>query len=385
MTPNRYFDYAASAPLDYRARAAMDEVAAMPGNASSLHAPGRALRAVIDRSRADVAGLFGATPRDVSFTSGATEANVTAVLGVLRSVRRAHPSRPLRVLSSAIEHASVAEALAVAARDLGVTVELLPTDEYGRVSPREVADRIGDDVVLVAVMWANNVLGTLQPIAEIGAIVADCRADRPAAALPLVFMSDAVQAVGTQPVFPFRAKVDILTASAHKLGGPKGVGALVMHEGVPFEPLVVGGGQEGGRRHGTENVAAIAGFGAVAAFLTVERAAEAARQAGLRASFEEGIRARVPRAETVGGPGVPGITFLRFGGMNGDELALRLDASGFAVSAGSACDSGKRKPPRALVAAVGEQTALKGGIRVSFGRGTTEDDVVALVAALSRV
>ncbi len=385
MKPNLYFDHAASAPLDSRARAAMDEVAAMPGNPSSLHEQGRALRAVLDRSRADVARFFGVSAGEVTFTSGATEANVTAVLGTLRAVRRASPSAALRVLSSPFEHASVAEALAIASRDLGVTVERLPSGPDGRVSAPDVVSRLGDDVVLVTVMWANNVLGALQPVAAIGEAVAAARAARGVGALPLLFMSDAVQAVSTQPVLPRAAQADLVTASSHKIGGPKGVGVIVARAGVTFDPLIVGGGQEGGARNGTENVAGIAGFAAAVSRLAEERVGEAMRLASLRAVFAEGVRASAPRAETVAPGGVPHVAFLRIRGMNGDEAALRLDAAGFSVSAGSACDSGKRKPPRALVAAVGEQAALPGGIRVSFGRETTEDDVRRLVSAIAKL
>jgi cysteine desulfurase len=383
MSTYRYFDYAASAPLDARAKAAMDAAAAIAGNPSSLHEPGRLLRSVVDRARQDVGRLLGVDAGDVTFTSGATEANDAAVLGVLRAVRRAHPSRALRVITTPFEHASVAAAIAVAERDLGVTVDLLPVGRDGRVTAADVASRLGEDVVLVAVMWVNNVLGTVQPIVEIGQAVAAVRAARHADGLPLVFLSDAVQAMATIDVRPAAAGVDLLTISSHKLGGPKGMGALVMRKGVPFEPLIVGGGQEGGKRHGTENVPAIAGFGAIAASLAVERAQEAARLTALRKTFVDGLSTSVPNAEIVCDDGVPNVAFLRFHGMSGDEVAMRMDAAGFAVSAGSACDSGKRKPPRALVAVLGEQNALRGGMRVSFGRETTEADVFALVSALA--
>lgn len=383
MPPNRYFDYAASAPLDPRAKAAMDAAAAMTGNPSSLHAEGRAVRAVLDRSRADVARLFGVPEGRVTFTSGATEANAVAVLGTLRAIRRAAPAKALRVIASPFEHASVAEALTVAARDLGVTVDLLPSGADGRIAAADVASRLGDDVVLVAVMWVNNVLGSVQPVGDVGRAVAAARSARGAAGLPIFLMSDAVQAVGSQLVLPREAGVDLLTASAHKLGGPKGVGVLVAREGVPFEPLIVGGGQESGKRHGTENVAGIAGFAAIAAALAGERADVTGRLAALRATFDKALAESVPKAEVVAPGGVPHIAFLRIRGMSGDEAALRLDAMGFSVSAGSACDSGKRKPPRALVAAVGEQVAAKGGVRVSFRRETGEDDVRALAEALA--
>jgi cysteine desulfurase len=231
-------------------------------------------------------------------------------------------------------------------------------------------------------MWVNNVLGTVQPVEAIAAAVAAERVRRGAGGLPIAFLCDAVQAL---PALETRGAVaDLLTCSAHKIAGPKGVGALRIAAGAPFAAFGGGGGQEEGRRHGTENVAGIVGFGEAARLLADGRPARAARLAELRRAFLSALAETAPRATVVGAEGVPGIVFLRVPGVPGDELALKLDAAGFAVSAGSACDSGSRKAPRVLAAVLDEQAARLGGVRVSFGPATPEDDLRRCAAAIGR-
>lgn len=378
-----YFDYAASTPLDPRVKNAMDEVSAHPGNPSSTHAAGRFLRGKIDAARAAVSRLLGVEESEIVFTSGATEANAAAVLGLVRASRRVHPGRVLRVVASAIEHSSVSGALARLA-DEGIVTDVVPADEVGRVSAAAVSKAITPDTVLVCVMWANNVLGTLQPVAEIGRAVAEARDRRVPGDPPLLFLCDAVQAMSTQPVLPRDHGIDALVLSGHKMYGPKGVGALYVRRGTPFEPLIPGGGQESGRRSGTENVAGIVGLGRAAELLESERAADADRAVKLRATLVQAL-SRIPGVTVFGEPAnsLPGTIFLA-GREDGDIIALKCDAAGAAVSAGSACDAGTRKRSAALLA-LKKAAFQKGGIRISFGRFTTPEEAAAWTDVMAAV
>jgi cysteine desulfurase len=385
MSALRYLDYAASAPLDPRVVRAVAAVAERHGNPSSIHGFGRILRAAVDDARGQVARLLRVPPSAVTFTSGATEANGLALAGFLRPVAAKFPGRRLRALTSPLEHASVRETLDALESSGVVAVDVLPSRAGGTVSADDVAAALTPDTVMVSVMWANNVLGTVQPVAAIGRAVAACRAARSASEPPLVFHCDAVQALPTLPAFPAEAGVDLMTVSAHKMCGPKGAGALVRVSGAALSPLTVGGGQEAGLRHGTENVPGIVGFGVAAEILAEERGKDAERAAALRALLRRELAARMPRAEFVGDDGPTGIAFIRVPEVPGDRLALALDAAGIAVSAGSACDSGKRRHPRVLAAMLDERRAAHGGVRASFGRFTVEDDVRAFVAALAKI
>lgn len=386
MTDVTYLDYAASAPLDPRVRSVMIAADALVGNPSSVHRPGRAARAAIDRARSQVAALIGVPAGEVVFTSGATEANGMAVRGVLRAAlstrNRAHPVRPPHVVATAFEHASLSGSIEAAIADGEAMATLVPPGRAGSVSAEDVAAAITEDTVLVCAMWVNNVLGTIQPVEAIGRAVAAERARRGPKGIPIVFLCDVVQAM---PALPVAAVADIITFSSHKTYGPKGVGAMRIAQGTPFMPVYGGGGQEAGRRHGTENVVGIVGFGEAAAILLAERAGEAARLTGLRHLFLGALASAVPRAEAVGASGVPGIVFLRVPGERGDDLALALDAAGFAVSAGSACDAGARRSSRALAAVLDAQAAFRGGVRVSFGRGTGEEDLLRFAAAFGKI
>ena len=358
----------------------------MPGNPSSVHGYGRALRTEIDRARASVAALVGVEPSAVTFTSGATEANALALIGAWRALTRKRQERPFRILTSPIEHASVREALAALATD-GAVIDTLPVGAGGVVSAADVAAAITPDTVLVSVMWVNNVLGTVQPVAEIGKVVAAERVRRGAAGLPILFHCDAVQALATLEVMPGEAGIDLMTLSGHKICGPKGAGALIRAFGATIEPIVMGGGQEGGLRHGTENAAGIAGLGRAAGILAEERKDEAVRTAALRTLLGCELASRVPTAKIVGDrtQSSPGIVFLTMSGIPGDRLALALDAAGIAVSAGSACDSGKRRRSHVLSAVLDERHAAHGGVRVSFGRFTEETDMRAFAEALAHI
>ncbi|HTM68962.1 MAG TPA: cysteine desulfurase family protein [Candidatus Binatia bacterium] len=384
MAEQAYLDHAASAPLEPGAAEAMADVAALAGNPSSVHAFGRRLREEIDRARASVAALFGVAPASVTFTSGATEANALALLGAWRAAAKAHPGRRLRVVASPIEHASVRGTLALLEEE-GAEVVLLPVDADGAVSADDAAAAITPDTALVSVMWANNVIGSLQPVEAIGRAVAAERARRAKNGLPILLHSDAVQAVRALPVDPAAAGVDLLAVSAHKIGGPKGAGALIRPGRAALEPLMRGGGQEEGLRSGTENAAAIAGFGRAAEMLASGRREGAERMVALRDAFLAALRRGAPDAEVVGDAAkrVPHIVFIRLPGMRGDLLAMALDAAGFAVSAGSACDGGARRPSHVLSAVLDGSRAAHGGIRVSFGPSTPGTDLARLAGAIS--
>lgn len=387
MNDLTYLDYAASTQVDPRVRLVMSAVAEKIGNPSSTHAAGRDLRAAIDGAREQVAALLDVAASEVVFTSGATEANGLAIRGTLRAIRSALAGAKPRILVSAIEHASMLGSAQAAEADGEANVDIAHADKSGVVTPAEISSKITPETAVIAVQWANNVLGTIQPINEIGEIVAVERARRAAAGekLPIVFVCDAVQAVRTEDVRPQEAGVDILTLSAHKIYGPKGVGAMWIRIGTPYAPPYGGGGHESGRRHGTENVEGVVGLGTAAEVLAMERASDREHALALRGRLIDGLTQRSPDSLLVGGKGVPGIAFLAFPKTKGDELALKLDMAGFAVSAGSACDAGKRKSPRALESVLDEQAALRGGIRVSYGRFSTLEDIDRLIETLTRV
>jgi cysteine desulfurase len=280
-----------------------------------------------------------------------------------------------------LEHASVRAALAVLEKDHGAIIDTLDVGGDGLVSVADVRTRITADTVLVAVMWVNNVFGAVQPIAEIGTAVREERDRRGTGALPILFFSDAVQAMRTEDVRPMDTGVDIMTISAHKMYGPKGAGALWMRNGVGFVPTIVGGGQESARRSGTENLPAIVGFGAAASILVDERVEDHAHALTLRKRFTEGLKGMSKPVRILGSDAsvVPGIVYVLTGKINGDTLAVMMDAAGAAVSSGSACDAGIRGTASAVGAVLGNGT---NGIRFSFGRGTTEADIDATLEAL---
>lgn len=386
MTEPAYLDHAASAPLDPRVAETIAAVSASPGNPSSAHAFGRKLRIEIDLARSRVAGLLGVPPGAVTFTSGATEANALALLGAWRAIRKAHPARRLRVVSSPIEHASVRGAIAMLGED-GAEIALLPVGKDGAVSAEDAAAAITPETALVTVMWVNNVIGSIQPVREIGAAVAAERARRGAGGLPILFHCDAVQAMPSLAVSPAEAMIDLLTISGHKIRGPKGVGVLARPGFAAIEPVIRGGGQEEGLRSGTENVAAIAGMGRAAELLANGRKDDAARMKAFAETFLAALAERAPAAEAMGDAvrRVPNIVFIRVPGTPGDRLALELDTAGYAVSAGSACDGGSRRPSHVLASVLDGSRAAHGGVRVSFGPSTREEHLLGLVEAISRV
>jgi cysteine desulfurase len=356
-----YLDYNASAPLRPQALAAMQAALQLNGNPSSVHAEGRALRGVIEAARDDVAALVGARPADVIFTSGATEANATVFQDGWDTILRAN-----------VEHDSVlAPCDASGARVVALPVNTDGVIETGAIAEAILLGGVPLGRALIAVQLANNETGVIQPVAEIAAF---------ARAHGVATHCDGVQGVGRMPVSFEALGVDTLAVSAHKLGGPKGIGALVVREGSNFEPLLRGGGQERRRRAGTEDVVAIAGFGA-AARAAREVLAQRGRIAALRERLENGVLQATPDAVVFGcGSLRLDNTTCVSTGRSADILVIKFDVAGFAVSSGSACSSGKVSSSHVL-AAMGVAPHLSGGaIRISVGADTTAEEVEAFLA-----
>ncbi len=363
MAGSTYLDHAASSPVVAAAAEAMTALLTRPGNPSSLHASGRAARRALEDARESLAADLGAHPHEVVFTSGGTEANNVALLGA-----RADGRRPVLAVS-AVEHPSVA-----AARQRLADVVVLPVHGTGHLDLARAADLIGPDVGLVSVMWVNNETGAEQPVAEVA---------RLAHAAGALAHSDAVQAFGHLDVDFARSGLDLLSTSAHKLGGPVGIGALVVRRGVVVAPLGFGGGQEARLRSGTVPVALAAGFAAASRVATGRRAAEAVRLAGLQERLVSGVLATIPgtRANTVQ-PCSPAIVNLTFSGVRADDVLLLLDAVGFDASTGSACTAGVHQPSEVLLAMGRTLEEASASLRFSFGPDTTSGAIDALLGVL---
>lgn len=360
-----YLDHNATAPLRPAAVAAMQAAQGLPGNASSIHAEGRAARAVLETARQQVAELVGAKPRNVVFTSGGTEA---ANLALTPQWVRAGSTQPVeRLLLLATEHACVLSGHRFAAS----AVTLLPCGHDGVIDLAALATTLAQGgPALLAVQAANNETGVLQPVREAAALVH--------AAGGLV-LCDAVQAAGKLPCDINALGVDALIVSAHKLGGPKGAGALVLAQGTvqPAAPLLRGGSQERGMRAGTENIAAIAGFGAAAQAILPQIAPEAQRQADLRSELEAGIRASAPDIVIFGhgAARLPNTLAFCIPGIRAETLLIALDLAGVAASSGSACSSGKVAASHVLAAMGVAPELAQGALRLSLGWSTTADEV----------
>jgi len=376
-----YLDHAASTPLLPRARDAMVEALSVTGNASSLHSAGRRARRAVEQSRESIAAALGVAPSEVIFTAGGTEADNLAVKGLWWARTAQDPARR-RVLAARVEHHAVLDPVEWLGAHEGADVVWLDVDALGRVDPAAVAAEVASDpgsVALVSVMWANNEVGTVQPIESISAICAG-------AGVPLHV--DAVQAVGSIPVDA--AMPDTVAVSAHKLGGPLGVGALIARRGLDLVPLTHGGGQERQVRSGTQDVASIVGFAAAVEEVMSDLPASARRIAALRDELLAGVLSLCPAAVVNGARGgqdarLPGNAHLSFPGCEGDALLMLLDAAGVAVSTGSACTAGVPEPSHVLLAMGVDPALSRGSLRFSLGRTSTSRDVAALLDALPAV
>ncbi|RYP88952.1 cysteine desulfurase [Nocardioides guangzhouensis] len=375
-----YLDHAATTPMLPAAVEAMTLHLAETGNPSSLHASGRRARRVVEESRETIAQALDCRPGEVVFTSGGTEADNLAVKGIFWSRHAADPRRT-RILSTAVEHHAVLDPLHWLDAEEHAEVELLPVDRFGRLALDALRASIARDpetVALVSVMWANNEVGTLQPISEVVAIAAEH-------GIPV--HTDAVQAVGAVPVDFASSGVDALTLTGHKVGGPYGVGALVVRRELEVTPLVHGGGQERDIRSGTIDPPAIAGLAAAVELSVKQQAEHATRVVSLRDDLVRRVRAVVPEAALNGDPvdRLPGNAHLTFPGCEGDSLLMLLDARGIECSTGSACSAGVPQASHVLLAMGHTDAQARGSLRFSLGHTSTRADVDALVEAIGPV
>jgi cysteine desulfurase len=375
MAERAYFDWNATAPLRPEASRAMQEALALPGNPSSVHAEGRAARYLIEHAREDVARLVGARPADVIFTSSGTEANMLALTPAIEIAAEKRPREKL--LMSAIEHSSVR----AGGRFPRAATQDIAVDAEGCVNLAALADALSRaSRPLVSIMLANNETGIVQPIAEAAALTH--------AANGLLHV-DAVQAAGRIACDMTALGADLLTLSAHKIGGAKGAGALIRaSEAIHFaDPLIRGGGQERGMRAGTENVAGIAAFGAAAAAAHRQLTDEAAHMLALRTELEEGLRAISPQVVIFGAAveRLPNTTLFALENVKAETAIIALDLEGVAVSSGAACSSGKVQPSHVLAAMGVSPPLTRGAVRVSLGWTTTKADVERFLNAWRKV
>ncbi|MFD6314569.1 cysteine desulfurase family protein [Streptomyces nigra] len=374
-----YLDHAATTPMLPEAAEALTAQLGVTGNASSLHASGRRARRTVEEARETLAEALGARPSEVVFTSGGTEADNLAVKGLYWARRDAEPART-RVLASPVEHHAVLDAVHWLAEHEGATIEYLPVDTHGRVHPdalRKAIARNPDDVALATVMWANNEIGTVMPVRELAETAAEF-------GVPL--HADAVQAFGQVPVDFGASGLAAMTVSGHKIGGPYGIGALLLGRDQTPVPVLHGGGQERHVRSGTLDVPAIASF-AVAGRLAAEQREWFSREIGaLRDSLVEAVRTAVPDAILGGDPApggrLPANAHFTFPACEGDSLLLLLDAQGIECSTGSACTAGVAQPSHVLLATGTDPDLARGTLRFSLGHTSTEADVEAVARAI---
>ncbi|MER5615635.1 cysteine desulfurase family protein [Streptomyces sp. NPDC002215] len=374
-----YLDHAATTPMLPEAIEAMTAQLAVTGNASSLHAAGRRARRTVEESRETLADALGARPSEVVFTSGGTEADNLAVKGLYWARRDADPRR-IRVLASPVEHHAVLDAVDWLAEHEGANVEYLPVDRHGRVHPdalREAILRDPDDVALVTVMWANNEIGTIMPVRELAAVARE---------FDVPMHADAVQAFGQLEVDFARSGLAAMTVSGHKIGGPFGIGALLLGREYTPVPVLHGGGQERRVRSGTLDVPAVASF-ALAGRLAADGREEFAREiGGLRDELVAAVLAAVPDAVLGGDPApggrLPANAHFTFPGCEGDSLLLLLDAQGIECSTGSACTAGIAQPSHVLLATGTDPDLARGTLRFSLGHTSTKQDIDEVARAI---
>ena len=375
MASRIYFDHSATTPLDPRVIVAMEPyLDGAFGNPSSLHREGRKARKAVETARAQVAALFGADPSEIVFTGSGTEADNLAILGAVRM-----NDGPAHVVTSSIEHPAVLEPCRFLER-FGAKVDYLPVDTHGLVDPESLRGTLCPETRLVSIMAANNVVGTLQPLPELARITKQHGA---------LFHTDAVQAAGKIRLDVNQLPADLISLSAHKLHGPKGVGALYVRRSVELSPIVFGGGQERGLRSATENVAGIVGFGGAAALAREGMEEEASEQVKLREQILTRLRATVPHAYLIGHPvkRLPGHLCLGFAGQENQifQLLVALDEAGVAVSSGSACSAHHANAPSAILLAMGfDSQRAHGSLRVTLGRFSTESEVNRFLEILPR-
>ncbi|KRE32073.1 cysteine desulfurase [Mycobacterium sp. Soil538] len=375
--PAVYLDHAATTPMRPTAIEAMTAVLSTVGNASSLHGSGRLARRRLEESRETLAHLLGARPSEVIFTAGGTESDNLAVKGIFWARRDAEPARR-RIVTTPVEHHAVLDAVEWLVEHEGAEVTWIPVDRDGVVSPGALRAAIGDpaDVALISVMWANNEVGTIMPVAELAQV---------AASFGIPMHSDAVQAVGQVPVDFAASGLSAMSVTAHKFGGPTGVGALLLRRDTACVPQLHGGGQERDVRSGTQDVAGVVAMAAAARDAVETMDATAARVRTLRDRLIDGVLGTIDDVylNGVAGAGrLPGNTHFTFRGCEGDSLLMLLDAKGIECSTGSACTAGVAQPSHVLTAMGADPASARGSLRFSLGHTSTEADVDAALAVL---
>jgi cysteine desulfurase len=365
-----YLDYAATTPTH------PDVVQAMLpyftenfGNPSSIYSYGQDARAAVETARAQVAALLNARVDEIVFTGGGSEADNHALMGAAFAAEGKN-----HIVTSAIEHHAVMETCAFLGKH-GFTVTYVPADKYGLVNPEDVNKAITPKTIIVSIMHANNEIGTIQPLEAIGKIVKEAG---------VLFHTDAVQTAGHIPVDVNKLRVDLLSLSAHKLYGPKGVGALYIRKGVIITPFIHGGGQEKGRRSGTENVPGIVGFGKAAEMALVEMSGETVRLTQLRDKLIRGLFEKIPDIRLNGHPSLrlPNNVNVSVSYIEGESMCLTLDMEGICVSTGSACSSASLEPSHVLLALGLRHEQAHGSLRFTLGKWTTEGDIDRVIEVL---
>ena len=359
-----YFDHAATTPTDPAiAQVVLEYMTGKFGNAGSVHSFGREARAAVDKAREQVAKLINAQPSEIFFTAGGTESDNISLKGVAYANR----NRGNHIITSAVEHHGVLEPCEQLKKE-GYAITILPVDEFGRVSVDSVKAAIRPETILISIMFANNEVGTIQPIAEIGDLARE---------KGIYFHTDAVQATGNWPIDVKAMNIDLLTMSGHKFNAPKGIGALYVRKGVRLRSIQQGGGQERHLRPGTENVPGIVGLGLAAEKATAHMEAKVRETSALRDKLMQGILDNVPDIKLNGHPmeRLPGNVNVSVRYVEGESLLLNLDMKGIAASSGSACTSGSLDPSHVLLAMGLDHATAHGSLRLTLGMGTTEADV----------
>ncbi|KQY09934.1 cysteine desulfurase [Mycobacterium sp. Root135] len=372
-----YLDHAATTPMHPAAVEAMTAALATVGNASSLHTTGRAARRRMEEARETLAGLLGARPSEIIFTAGGTESDNLGVKGIFWARRDAEPKRR-RIITSPVEHHAILDAVEWLVQHEGAEVTWLPVNADGAVATTALREALEthDDVALVTVMWANNEVGTIMPIAELAAIAAE---------FDVPMHSDAIQAVGQLPVDFAASGLSAMSIAAHKFGGPTGAGALLLRRDTACVPLLHGGGQERDVRSGTPDVAGAVAMAAAAQVAVDGLDANRARISALRDKLVDGVMASMDDVDLNGADGdarLPGNTHFTFRGCEGDALLMLLDAKGIECSTGSACTAGVAQPSHVLIAMGADPKIARGSLRFSLGHTSTDADVDAVLAVL---
>ncbi len=373
--PNIYLDHSATTPVDPRVVEAMLPYFTQQfGNASSLHRYGQMALAGLDAARRTVAEILNADPKEIAFTGCGSESDNLALRGVAFALR----NRGNHIITTPIEHHAILNTAAQLEKEFGFQVTRVPVDRHGVVNPDDIARAITPKTILISVMYANNEVGTIEPLAEIARIAKRQR---------IVFHTDAVQAGGYLDLDVQKLGIDLMSLGAHKFHGPKGVGALYVRTGTPLLPMQTGGSQERGRRAGTENVPYIVGMATALKIAQQDRATVGEQLMALRERLIEGVLEQIPGAELTGAPKgrLPGHASFVIPGAIGDEMVLGLDLAGIAASTGSACTAGSAEPSHVLAAMGYPADIARGALRLTLGRENTESEIQYTVNALSDV